>query len=228
MKKISQNNASRKVLSDSQDENFPYEFSGLGVKILVFKNVFSPKHFYGWEIFTKKFPNVKNKTILEIGAGTGITSIYLAKHNAKFVLATDINSYAIKNIKANIILNKLKNIEVQKSDMFKGVKKNKRFDYIYWNMPFMPINSKYKYKSVLERGLFDPGYKITDRFLKESKFYLNENGKILLGTGGSNFGNESKLKELAVKYAYKLKLIARKRSMEINPVKFVLFELSVK
>jgi release factor glutamine methyltransferase len=177
-----QNEESRVVLQQSQDETFPYQIEAFGLPILIFKDVFSPKHFNGWEIFTRNFPDFKKKSILEIGCGTGITSIYLAANGASKVLAMDINPEAVKNTQANIELNNLRNMETRDSDIFEALDSDEKFDIIYWNMPFMPIEEGYNYENVLERGLFDPGYEITETFLKESPKFLN-------GGGYSTFGN---------------------------------------
>jgi hypothetical protein len=77
----------------------------------------------------------------------------------------------------------------------------------------------------LERGLFDPGYKITERFLREGKNFLTIKGRILFGTG--DFGDVPRLKKIAKKYRYKIRLIAREKSTEINPVVFELYELKL-
>lgn len=220
---LDQNTASRKVLADSQKVKFPYTINYRGLKVVVREKVFSPKHFHGWEVFNKNFPSVRGENVLEIGTGPGVTALYLAKRGAKHILAVDISQYAVKNTKENIELNKLKNVEVRRSDIFSAIKKGEKFDTIYWNTPFMYAPSAYKYRSVLERGLFDPGYKITERFLREGKKYLATKGRILFGTG--DFGDVLRFKKIAKKHGYKVRLLAREKSVEINPVVFELYEL---
>lgn len=220
---LDQNNASRKVLTDSQRVHFPYTIKTGDLKIIVREKVFSPKHFHGWEVFNKNFPSVQGKVILEIGTGVGVTALYLAKHGAKKVVAVDINIHAVKNAKENVKLNKVENIDVRRSDIFSSIKKKDSFDIIYWNTPFMYAPNEYKYRSVLERGLFDPGYKITERFLREGKKFLAPKGRILFGTG--DFGDVPRFKKIAKQYHYKVRLVAREKSTEINPVIFELYEL---
>jgi len=193
------------------------------LNVVVCKGVFSPKHFHGWRIFTKNFPKFKRKEILEIGCGHGITSVYLAKNGAKKVMAVDVNSKAIKNTKINARMNGIKNIIVKKSDIFSSIEKNEKFDIIYWNLPFIYVPEKYKHKSMLEKSLFDPGYRSIRRFFKGGKKFLKKNGKILIGFG--DFGDIKRLKGLANKNGYSIKLIFEERSIEGNPVKFQLYEL---
>lgn len=196
------------------------------MSIEVHENVFFPKYFNGSRIFTDNFPSFTGKTVLEIGAGTGITFLYLAKNGAKYVLSTDINKFSIQNINTNIKINNLANIQTRESDVFEKIKNSEKFDYIYWNMPFMPIENNYNYQNILEKGLFDPGYNLTKRFLSEAKLYLNKNGKVLVGTGGKNFGNTEKLIKIAKDNNFKTKLLIKEKSTEINPVNFLFYELS--
>lgn len=220
---MDQNEASRKVLDESQKEKFPYEMEALGMKIIVEKDVFSPKHFNGWEIFTRSFPSAQGLEVLEVGCGTGVTSLYIAKHGAKKVLAVDVNPAAVENTRKNIEINKLENIETRESDIFSTLKSGECFDIIYWNTPFMYQDESYQYQSVLEKGLFDPGYKLTERFLEEAPRYLKDGGYVLFGTG--NFGDVPKFKKLAEKYGYTLELLTKENSVEINPVDFQLYKL---
>ena len=229
MKIPTQNNASRKLLRNSQQDAFPYHLNYQGLKIVVYRNVFSPKYFNGWKIFTDNFPSTYGKKVLEIGAGTGITSLHLAlNEKAAHVLATDINNNAIKNIRKNIVNNRAKNVSVRKSDIFSNVHRSEAFDVIYWNMPFMPVSRSYRYRSGLERGLFDPGYKLTERLLKNAPKHLNKNGKIIIGTGGRNFGDPATFVALYKKHGYRAKILRKETSTEINPVEFILYELKPK
>ena len=44
--------ASKKLLKESQKEEFPYIIREFGLEIAVHEGVFSPKHFKGWRVFT--------------------------------------------------------------------------------------------------------------------------------------------------------------------------------
>jgi methylase of polypeptide subunit release factors len=221
---MDQNTASRKVLRESQSDHFPYHIEFEGLDITVEKNVFSPRYFNGWRIFTESFPQVTGKRVLEVGCGTGITSLYLAKQRATHVLAVDISAPAVHNTQTNITSNNLSNIEARQSDIFSNLLPTESFDIIYWNMPFMYQPAGYKYRSLLERGLFDPGYALTERFLREASHHLLPGGKALVGTG--NFGDVERFMDLAKKHGYTVRLISRQDSLEINPVDFQLYELT--
>ncbi len=224
--KISQLDASLSVLAASQEMSFPYSFQEMGLDLIVHRDVFSPFHFNGWRIFTRNFPDVKGKDVLEIGSGHGATSIYLAKYGrANKIVAVDINPNAVENTIANSLANEVR-VDTRLSDIFSAIKEGERFDYIYWNMPFMRMPDDYQYRSILERGLFDPGFRLAKRFLSEGKDYLKSHGAILAGTG--NFGDVEELLSLAEFYHYSPKLIAKEETTEINPVDFQLWEFGLR
>lgn len=53
-------------------------------------------------------------------------------------------------------------------------------------------------------------------------------GTVLLGTGGQNFADLEKTKLLMTKYGFDYKTIVVEQSIEISPVEFILFELTLK
>jgi release factor glutamine methyltransferase len=117
-----------------------YRYQNINVNVDV--GVFHPGIFFSTKALLSSLdtPLLKNKSVMELGAGTGLLSIYSASHGAH-VLATDINPQAIKNIKENIELNQQvidKNsgsVRVVLSDLFKELVPQK-FDYILINPPY--------------------------------------------------------------------------------------------
>ena len=211
------------LLEESQKLSFPYFLAAFDLELVVLSGVFSPKYFHGWEIFTRHFPIEKNEDVLEIGCGTGITSIYLAKHGAKKVIAVDISPEAVRNTQENITINKVENIEARVSDIFSTINNEEKFHTIYWNLPFIYKPSSYQYRSMLERGLFDPGYQYTERFLAEAPRFLHHGGRVLVGMG--DFGDVPRFMSLAREYGYNIRLVVSEKSVEVNPVTFQLYEL---
>ena len=76
---------------------------------------------------------LKDKNILEPGAGSGLTAIFCAKQNA-YVTATDINKTAIENIKINATVNNI-SMNIIYSDLFENIP-FQVFDYIIINPPY--------------------------------------------------------------------------------------------
>lgn len=218
-----QASASLAILDASQAEAFPYDIQALGLTIRVHANVFSPKYFHGWEIFTRHFPNVTGQRVLEIGCGTGVTSVYLALRGAAHVTAVDINPAAVFNARENARLNHVAHLDIRESDVFSDLRVDERFETIYWNFPFLYQPAEYAFGSILERALFDPGYQLLERFLGEAKSWIGPSGRLVVGMG--DFALLERFEGLCQQYGWKIRLIAKESSVEGNPVEFQLYEL---
>ena len=88
-----------------------------------------------------------NKTVIDIGTGTGILSILAKKMNAKSVYAIDNDLLTNNNFYENLELNKIRDIDFEIKDCFDlGVIE---FDYIFANINFnvlkklIPMIKKY-------------------------------------------------------------------------------------
>jgi release factor glutamine methyltransferase len=114
---------------------------------------------------------VKNKTFLDMGAGSGIQSRAARDSGAKSVLAVDINPECVKEIKRQ-------KIRALKSDLFSNIKE--KFDIIAFNPPYLPESSlEDKESSIVTTG-GKKGDEIILRFLKDAPRHLSKNGFILL------------------------------------------------
>lgn len=83
--------------------------------------------------------DLKNKTFLELGCGSGIIALLASKKGAN-VLASDINETALKFLNENALKNKLP-ITTIYSDLFDGIKNN-TFDLIIINPSYYPKKAK--------------------------------------------------------------------------------------
>jgi methylase of polypeptide subunit release factors len=111
------------------------------------------------------------KTVLEIGAGCGAISLYLAANWNVKILASDISPDAVESVMRNAELNGLR-IDVVESDMFEKIPAQK-FDLIIFNAPLIdkePENSIEKY------SLCDPDGMITSSFLRGARRFLDNDG----------------------------------------------------
>jgi len=179
----------------------------LGYKFIVNKNVFpvdSPFSFSS-KITAKRIPE-KAGVVLDVGTGTGVQAIVAAKRGAKKVIAIDIDDNALENAKENVKLHKLEKImEVRKSDMFKEIHNDEKFDLIISQLPFADV----KYKAKVGHFLFDPGFKLHERLLRGAKKHLTKKGKIFIPSG--EIANEGKLLKLIKKYNYKIEKIEQEK-----------------
>ncbi len=113
---------------------------------------------------------VKNVKVLDMGTGSGIQARAALENNCE-VLAIDINQEAVDYVKK-------KGIRVIKSDLFSNVEG--KFDVIIFNPPYLPEEELEDEESKLCTTGGKKGSEIVERFLKEVKHYLNENGFILV------------------------------------------------
>ena len=112
--------------------------------------------------------------VLDMGTGSGIQAITAAHSNkVKSVLATDVQKSTIEYCKKCI---KNKKIVFLVSDLFKNIK-NKRFDTIIFNPPYLPEELKVK-DLTLEGG--KKGYETIEKFLNEANNFLKADGIILI------------------------------------------------
>lgn len=79
--------------------------------------------------------DLRGKTFLELGCGSGIISLFASSKQAK-VTATDINETALEFLQKNAIKNKLQ-ATVLYSDLFEQLK-GQSFDFIIINPPYYP------------------------------------------------------------------------------------------
>ncbi len=83
--------------------------------------------------------DLKSKTFLELGCGSGIIALFAAKKEA-IVTASDINPIAIDFLNKNAKKNNF-SITIVTSDLFDSVEE-KSFDYIIINPPYYPKKPK--------------------------------------------------------------------------------------
>ncbi len=132
--------------------------------------IYSPaEDSYLLEEQVKKY--AKNKSVLDIGSGSGILAETAIKVQAKSVLASDTTPESIKLLKS-------KKIPAIKSDLFKKIKG--KYDLIIFNPPYLPQDKREDKASQLATTGGKYGDEILIKFLKQAKYHLNKNGIILI------------------------------------------------
>lgn len=211
------------ILQSSQQETKSYKINVAGLDFVVNRNVFSPKYFKDTEIFATRLPVEPGDELCEIGPGCGAVSIHAAKRGAKRIVAIDINPDAVKTSEENTILHRLDHIvEVRTGNMFDALNPDEFFDTIFWNTPFGLV-PEYAKVSILERAVFDPGYKATHRFITEGPQHLKPNGRLLIGFS-STLGRLDLIEQFCGEAGLCLNLLHREQSTEVYPVCFELLE----
>ncbi|PQJ79354.1 methyltransferase [Polaribacter porphyrae] len=121
----------------------PRKYAYKGINVLVHKEVFPPHFTISTKILLDFIDdlNLKEKSLLELGCGTGIISLFAASKGA-IVTATDINDKALEFLKKASKKNKIP-LTILYSDLFSELNNN-YFDFIIINPPYYPKNPKNK------------------------------------------------------------------------------------
>ncbi len=139
---------------------------------------------------------VKHKSVLDMGAGSGIQAETALKNGANNVLAVDINS-------ASIALLKKKGLNVRKSNLFSNIKE--KFDVILFNPPYLPQDPREDKESQRITTGGKLGDEIILKFLTQSKKHLNQDGVILLIT--SSLTPEARINRILKDLKFNKKLV---------------------
>ena len=110
----------------------------------------------------KEFPKLKIKNVAEIGVGSGIISITLAKQfpNINFI-ATDINPKALEVTKINIKKHNIKNVKTFETSLLDGIEE--KIDVIISNPPYV-----------------EETHTKPNKYEPDNAFFAPENGTFLL------------------------------------------------
>lgn len=112
-----------------------------GIRLVIPPAVFHPGFFFSTRLLLRyiaKLP-LKDKSFLELGAGSGLIAMYAAREGAQ-VTASDINQVAIHSLEMNSRNNRI-SITVIHSDLFTNIPLH-RFDMIAINPPYYKKHPK--------------------------------------------------------------------------------------
>lgn len=113
---------------------------------------------------------VKGKTVLDVGCGTGVLGFVLLQRGATSALGTDLDGRSVECATDNAArLGLAKRYRAELADLFP---KGERFDCIVFNAPWVPEVPRTR----LDRAVFDEGGKTLDRFVQGLRGSLTEGG----------------------------------------------------
>ncbi|MAE43108.1 hypothetical protein CMO93_05005 [Candidatus Woesearchaeota archaeon] len=145
-------------------------------------------------------------SVLDIGTGSGIQAIAASKNKkVNSVLALDIQKDTIEHCKKNIVNKKIKFIISDLFEIFNNKLKNKKWDTIIFNPPYLPEDIKVK-DLTLDGG--KKGYEVLERFLNEVNNYLKKDGIVLIIF--SSLTKKDKIDEFIEKNLLEFELLKKK------------------
>lgn len=115
------------------------------------------------------------KRCIDMGCGSGIQGIVLARSRAAHVTFSDISPAAVANTQENVRAYALANTTIVQGDLFKNAPD--KADVIIFNHPFFadePIDGVPVSNAMLDSG------NLLQRFLSDAKQYLNVGGTIIM------------------------------------------------
>jgi HemK-related putative methylase len=166
------------------EQNIPARFVIDGLTIDAPAGVYHPTPNSSSELFLRNLKAMNSKKIrktLEIGAGCGAISLYIAANWDSKVVASDISPVAVDSVRKNAALNGL-TIETVQSDLFENIKE-RDFDLIIFNAPLI---DKKPENNIEKFSLCDPGGRITDSYLRQAKKHIRETGMIIVSISSNS------------------------------------------
>ena len=167
------------VIAWHQLDDLPKEIARLGT---VF---WDPRDTVSRRKLIRETPLVKGKTVLEIGTGTGLLSLYALQFGAAKVVATDVNPAAVANARHNArLLDVAGNFEARLVSLktraaFSVIGDEETFDVILSNPPW--VNRRPS--RIEEFALYDEGFQLMRTLLEGLRKHLNPGGRVLLAYG---------------------------------------------
>lgn len=131
-------------------------------------------------------------SVLDMGTGSGIIGITLARHGAAAVTCVDISLDALLVTRENAArLGVQDRIACVRSDLFAGINSSMRFDVIAANLPYVSASEweelatdvKFEPKTALVGGAL--GTEVYERFVAGLPGRLKEDGFVLCELGGT-------------------------------------------
>ncbi|MEM7040245.1 MAG: methyltransferase [Bacteroidota bacterium] len=173
-----------------------------GITCKVPPGVFHPGLYFSTRFMLKHMEkySLEGKDLLEIGAGSGMISLWCAQKGAS-VTATDISETAVTTIRENAALNDLE-LKARHSDLFAGLAPHP-YDFILINPPYYPGTPKSEAEHAWYCG---PEFEYFQRLFDGLHAFRKPQSEVLMVL--SEDCNIERIREIAARHAWKLEVIA--------------------
>lgn len=183
--------------------------------LIILPGVFHPAFFYSTKFLLKyvKQINLSNKNIVEVGAGNGLISFFLALR-AKKVIALELSQIAVDGL----LINQQNNISILpdnvlhivQSDLFKAIQPS-IFDYIIVNPPYYPNKAKNEMELAWNCG---EEFQYFTNFFSQVSNFMNSNSKIIMVL--SSQCNLKRINNIAAEHNFNMQIKATKKFLIEN------------
>ena len=162
--------------------------AGLPKKLAVYPGVFWTKGTQNFRTLIRQEDIFKDKTVYEIGTGTGILALLALQAGSKYAVATDIDPDAVRNAKFNAqhfgVEDRMdvRLVSEASPGAYSVLKENERFDFIISNPPW----TGKKPRDLKERQTTDEDFMLIKSIIRDLNHHLNPGGSALLSIGDTN------------------------------------------
>jgi release factor glutamine methyltransferase len=170
-----------------------------GFQIIVPAGIYEPRE--DTDLLADAAEQISNKDVLEVGCGSGIISLILAK-GGNNVTAADIDQKAVDATIENAVNNRT-HITCFQSDLFQHVRG--QYDYILFNFPYLPERITEENRS----WAAGEDIEVVRRFAAAAKNHLKPNGKLLFVI--SSLTNLEKVLKIFSFHGHKTQILAEKK-----------------
>jgi len=149
-----------------------------GLRLVVPHGVYAPRS--DTALLAGRLPGVIGASVLELCSGSGALALTAAARGAARVVAVDRSGRAVAAARLNARLNRLRQVEVRRGDLFTALHPQERFDLILANPPYLPAEADDDPR--WDAGVDGRG--VLDRIVAEVYAHLHPGGRLALVQSG--------------------------------------------
>ena len=182
-----------------------------GLRLRIPPGVFHPGFFFSTRLLVARLKqlDLSGKSLLELGAGSGMISLVAARAGA-IVTASDISGTAVEAIRANAHQNNIE-LTVIESDLFSDIPPQ-HFDYLIINPPYYPRDPVSEDQHAWYCG---SDFQYFRRLFRQIRPFVNQHSTILMIL--SEDCDIERIHSIAKKHNYKMVIDTQKRILwEMN------------